>query len=315
MKNINNDEFLWFNKYRPTTVQECILPADIKQTFQDFVDKKEIPHLMLFGKAGIGKTTIAQCLCNEIGADMLYINASNESGIDTIRTKVVQYCSTVSFEGNLKVILLDEADRLSQAAMEVLRPIMEQFSKGSRFILTGNNKSGVSEALESRCATIDFTIPKKDTPKLASQFLKRLKFILQNENVLYDDKVLVELIMRYFPNHRKTINELQKFASSGTIDIGILSNFSNDSFQSLIAMIKDKRFTDARAWVNDNSDIEPGFFFKTLYENCSKQLEPSSIPEMVLILAKYQYQSSFSIDQEINTTAAIVELMSSVRFK
>ncbi len=315
MNRIKKDEHLWFNKYRPTTVQECILPVEIKQIFQNYVDSKQIQHLIMFGKPGIGKTTIAYALAEQIGADLLYIDASSESGIDMIRTKVTQFCSTMSLEGNLKIILLDEADRLSQAAREALRPIFERFSKGTRFILTGNNKSGISEAIDSRCATIDFTIPKKETPKLAAQFLKRLKFILDSENVSYDDKVLVELIMRHFPNYRKIINEVQKYASSGTIDVGILSTFSNDSFHQLVGMIKEKRFTDARTWVNDNSDIEPGFFYKQLYENCSKVLEPSSIPELVLILAKYQYQAAFALDQEINSTAAIVELMSSMRFK
>jgi DNA polymerase III delta prime subunit len=312
---MRQDDFIWYNKYKPRTIQECILPKHVKQIFQEYIDAKEFPHLMLFGKPGIGKSLSSMILCNSIGATVKYINAST-SGIDEIRDSVVQFCSTMGFDNSLKVVILEECDSSRfKSGFEALRPILDNLSKNSRFILTGNNISNVPEPIVSRCTTIDFTIPKNEAPKLASQVLKRLKFILDSENVSYDDKVLVELIMKHYPNNRKIIGELQKFASSGTIDIGILSNFSNDSFQSLIAMIKDKRFTDARAWVNDNSDIEPGFFFKTLYENCSKQLEPSSIPEMVLILAKYQYQSSFSIDQEINTTAAIVELMSSVRFK
>lgn len=315
MKNVKQDEFIWFNKYRPNTVKECILPKEIKQIFQQYVDTKQFPHLLMFGKAGVGKTTVAYALCNEIDADLLYINASNESGIDTIRTKVIQFCSTNSFSGNLKVVLLDEADRLSQAAMEVLRPVMEQFTKSSRFILTGNNKSNISEAIESRCATIDFSVPKSERAGIAAQFLKRLEFILDQESIGYDKKVLIELIMKWFPNNRKIINELQKYSANGYIDEGILAIMSKDSLDKLYAMIETKRFSDARTWVNENSDVDSITLFKSIYETLPKKLEPNSIPELILILSKYQYQSSFAVDQEINTIACIVEIMSSVGFK
>lgn len=310
-----NKEFIWAQAYRPKTIQECILPVSLKQTLQDFVDKKDIPNMVMIGKPGCGKTTIAHALATEIGADVLFINAS-DAGIDTIRDKVVQYCSTVSFDDNIKLVILDEADSSRfRNAFEILRPIIEQFSVNCRFIFTGNNMSNIPEAIVSRCVSFDFTIPKKETPKLASQLLKRLKFILDDQSVTYDEKVLVQLIMRHFPNNRKVINELQKFSSSGHIDEGILANLSDDSFNSLLMMVKEKRFTDARTWVSDNSDIDPVFFYKTIYETCTKKLEPSSIAELVLILAKYQYQSAFSVDQEINTTACIVEMMSELRFK
>lgn len=311
----HNEEFIWAQRYRPKTVQECILPVAIKQIFQDFVDKGQIPNLMLFGKAGTGKTTIAFAMAEEIGADLLFINASS-SGVDEIKDKVTQFCSTISFDNNLKIVFLDECDsHRFKGGFEVLRPVMEQFSKNCRFILTGNTKANVPEAIESRCSTIDFVIPKSESPQLAAQFMKRLRFILDSESITYDQKVLVELIKRYFPNNRKIINELQKYASSGSIDVGVLANFSDDSFNNLVTMIKEKRFTDARTWMNENSDMDAPFFYKTFYEICSKKIEPASIPELVLILAKYQFQGAFSVDQEINNTACVVELMTSLRFK
>jgi DNA polymerase III delta prime subunit len=234
--------------------------------------------------------------------------------VDVIRTKIIDFCSTMSIEQKLKVVLLDEADRLSQAAQDVLRPVMEQFSSNSRFILTGNNLSGISEALQSRCTSLDFSIKKTEIPKLATAFMKRVKFILDNEGVTYDEKVIAALISKHFPNYRKIVNELQRYAGNGTIDVGILDVLSNDSINTLIRYMKEKKFTDCRKWISENFEYDHVLFIRALYDNLLPKIENSSIPDLVTILADRQYKMNFVGDKEIAYTATLVEIMANVRF-
>ena len=309
-----NEDFLWVEKYRPKTIEDCVLPADIKQTFFDIKD--EIPNMILTGTAGTGKTTIAKALCEMHNCDYILINGSEESGIDVLRTKIKNFASTVSLGGGNKVVILDEADYLNpQSTQPALRGFIEEFHKNCRFIFTCNYKNRLIAPLHSRCTVIDFKIPPKERPRLASVFLARLMLILDDEGVEYNNEVLQELVMKYFPDFRRTINELQRYAVSGKIDVGILSNIAEESLQELLGHIKAKRFTDMRKWVATNIDNDPVKLFRKIYDTLYNVLEPQSIPQAVIIIADYSYKSAFVVDQEVNIVGCLTELMMACRWK
>ena len=309
-------DFLWVEKYRPKTIEECILPESIKKTFRDFLNKGEIPNLLLTGPAGVGKTTVAKALCEQLGCDYILINGSEESGIDVLRTKIKNFASTVSLSGGNKVVILDEADYLNpQSTQPALRGFIEEFHKNCRFIFTCNYKNRLIAPLHSRCTVIDFKIPPSERPRLASVFLARLMLILDDEGVEYNNEVLQELVMKYFPDFRRTINELQRYAVSGKIDVGILSNIAEESLQELLGHVKTKRFTDMRKWVATNIDNDPVKLFRKIYDTLYDVLEPQSIPQAVIIIADYSYKSAFVVDQEVNIVACLTELMMECRWK
>ena len=310
------EKFLWVEKYRPTKVDECILPSNLKQTFKQFVKDKKIPNLILSGGAGVGKTTIANAMINEIGATSMMINGSEESGIDVLRTKIKNFASTSSLEGGRKYLILDESDYLNpQSTQPALRGFMEEFHKNCGFILTCNYKNRLIEPLHSRCGSVDFKITKQEKPKLANAFFKRVKNILEQESIKYDDKVVAELINKYFPDWRRTLNELQKYSASGQIDSGILVNLSEVSINELMDALKKKEFTVVRKWIVNNLDNDPNRMYRLVYDSLYDYLDGSTIPHAVLIIGKYSYQSAFVADQEINMLACMTELMSTVKFK
>lgn len=308
------DSYLWVEKYRPQKIEDCVLPTESKKQFQEFIKAGEIPHMILVGSAGVGKTTIAKCLSNELNADLLYLNASNESGVDTIRTKVTQFASTVSFEGNIKLILLDEADGLSQQAQQILRATQEEFHNSTRFILTANFKNKIIDPLHSRAAVFDFKIDNKEKPAIAAAFFKRICFILDAENIEYDKKTVAAIINKYFPDFRKTINELQRYSVSGKIDSGILVD-TNTTFEELVSAIKEKKFGEIRKWVARNSDMDPQALFRYFYDNVTSLVEGPNIPELILLMAQYQDMSSRVVDQEINSMAFLIEVLSAAKWK
>ena len=304
------DEFLWTEKFRPQKISECILPERLKKIFQGYVDAKTIPNLMLTGTAGVGKTTAALAMCEEIGLNYLFINSSDERGIETLRVKIRGYASTISLTGGHKVIILDEADYLTPEAQAALRGAIEEFSANCTFILTCNFKSRLIEALHSRCSVIDFTLQKEEKPELASLFCKRLGTILKQESIPYDSSALVKIIQKYFPDYRRTLNELQQYASSGAIDAGIVAQVSDiRKIGDLAKYLKQKNFLDMRKWVVTNSDIEPARIYRKIYDSLYEYFKPDSIPQAVVILAKYQYQSAFVADQEINLVSCLTEIM------
>ena len=310
------EKFLWVEKYRPTTVDECILPSNLKQTFKEFVKQKTIPNLILSGGAGVGKTTIANAMLNEIGATSMMINGSEESGIDVLRTKIKNFASTSSLEGGRKYLILDESDYLNpQSTQPALRGFMEEFHKNCGFILTCNYKNRLIQPLHSRCSGVDFKIPKEERPQLATAFFKRVKSILEQEGIKHDDKVILELITKYFPDWRRTLNELQKYSVSGQIDSGILVNLSEVSINELMDALKKKEFTIVRKWIVNNLDNDPNRMYRLVYDSLYNYLDGSTIPHAVLIIGKYSYQSAFVADQEINMLACMTELMSTVKFK
>ena len=310
------EKFLWVEKYRPTTVDECILPSNLKQTFKEFVKQKTIPNLILSGGAGVGKTTIANAMINEIGATSMMINGSEESGIDVLRTKIKNFASTSSLEGGRKYLILDESDYLNpQSTQPALRGFMEEFHKNCGFILTCNYKNRLIEPLHSRCSGVDFRIPKGEINKLCTQFFKRVKSILDEEGIKYDDKVILELITKYFPDWRRTLNELQKYSVSGQIDSGILVNLSEVNINELMDALKNNEFTIVRKWIVNNLDNDPNRMFRLIYDSLYNHLDGSTIPHAVIIIAKYSYQSAFVADQEINMLACMTELMTTVKFK
>ena len=309
-----SDEFLWVEKYRPRNIEDCVLPADIKQTFFDIED--EIPNMILSGTAGTGKTTVAKALCEMHGCDYILINGSEESGIDVLRTKIKNFASTVSLQGGNKVVILDEADYLNaQSTQPALRGFIEEFHKNCRLIFTCNYKNRLIAPLHSRCTVIDFKIPPTERPRLASVFMARLMMILDAEGVKWNSEVLQELVMRHFPDFRRTINELQRYSVSGSIDVGILSNIADESINELLSHIKTKRFTDMRKWVAQNVDNDPVRLFRNIYDKLYDVLEPQSIPQAVIIIADYSYKSAFVVDQEVNTVACLTELMMECRWK
>ena len=310
------ETFLWVEKYRPTTVDDCILPSELKTTFSEFVKDKHIPNLILSGGPGIGKTTIAKAMLDEIGSTSMMINGSEESGIDVLRTKIKNFASTVSLEGGRKYIILDEADYLNpQSTQPALRGFMEEFHKNCGFILTCNYKNRLIEPLHSRCSVIDFVIPKAQKPDLARTFFDRIKKILQKENIKYDSKVVAELLNKYFPDWRRVLNELQRYSISGQIDSGILVNLSEVSINELMQALKNKEFTTVRKWIVHNLDNDPIRIYRLIYDSLYDCLDHSTIPHAVLVLAEYSYKSAFVADQEINMLACMTELMGHVKFK
>jgi DNA polymerase III delta prime subunit len=310
------NEFLWVEKYRPKTIDDCILPDNIKQTFKAVVNGGELHNMLLTGTAGLGKTTVAKALCNELDLDYLLINGSEESGIDTLRNKIKQFASSVSLQGGYKVVILDEADYLNpQSTQPALRGFIEEFSANCRFILTCNFKNRIIDPLHSRCSVIEFNISKKESVKLCGSFLQRSKNILTEEGVAYDEKILAELIMKYMPDWRRVLNELQRYGTSGNIDSGILVSLSDVSINELMNALKLKDFKKMRQWVSNNIDSDPAQLFRKIYDNMNDYVNPQSIPQLVLILADYQYKNSFVADHELNMVACCTEIMAGVQFK
>ncbi len=310
------NEFLWVEKYRPKTIDDCILPDNIKQTFKAVVNGGELHNMLLTGTAGLDKTTVAKALCNELDLDYLLINGSEESGIDTLRNKIKQFASSVSLQGGYKVVILDEADYLNpQSTQPALRGFIEEFSANCRFILTCNFKNRIIDPLHSRCSVIEFNISKKESVKLCGSFLQRSKNILAEEGVAYDEKILAELIMKYMPDWRRVLNELQRYGTSGNIDSGILVSLSDVSINELMNALKLKDFKKMRQWVSNNIDSDPAQLFRKIYDNMNDYVNPQSIPQLVLILADYQYKNSFVADHELNMVACCTEIMAGVQFK
>jgi DNA polymerase III delta prime subunit len=307
---LTNESFLWVERYRPTTVNDCILPDRLKKPFQEYVDRKEIPNLMLTGSAGVGKTTVAKAMCDEIGINHLYINASENRGIDVLRTTIRNYASTVSLTGGLKVIILDEADYLTPEAQAAMRGAIEEFSANCTFIFTCNFKSKLIDAIHSRCSVIDFALRSDEKAKMAMQLMKRMENVLTQEGVNYDKAVLAKIIEKYFPDYRRTLNELQRFSSSGSLDAGIVAQLSDlRKIGDLVKHLKDKNFGEMRKWCVTNSDIEPARIYRKIYDGLYEYMKPDSIPQAVVTIGKYQYQAAFVADQEINLVACLTELM------
>ena len=310
------ETFLWVEKYRPKTVADCILPTELKKTFSEFVKDKHIPNLILSGSAGTGKTTIAKAMVEEIGSTWMLINGSEESGIDVLRTKIKNFASTVSLEGGRKYIILDEADYLNpQSTQPALRGFMEEFHKNCGFILTCNYKNRLIPPIHSRCSNIDFTIRNGERIKLAESFFKRVQDILGQEQIKSQPKAVAELINKFFPDWRRCLNELQRYSASGQIDAGILVNLSTENIKELVGFMKAKEFTNVRKWIVNNLDNDPSRIFRTIYNSLYDNLDHSTIPHAVVIIADYQHKSAFVADQEINMLACMTELMSQVKFK
>ncbi len=305
------EEFLWVQKYRPRTVDEAILPKELKDTFQKFVDDRNVPNLLLSGRAGVGKTTVARAMLDELGADYIVINGSMNGNIDTLRVDIQNFASTVSFSGGRKYVILDEADYLNaNSTQPALRNFMEEFSKNCGFILTCNFANRIIEPLQSRCSVVNFSINTSDRPKLAAQFFKRVLTILDAEHVEYEQKAVAELINTYFPDWRRVLNELQRYAATGRIDSGILRNKGSESIETLIGLLKDKRFSDVRKWVGENSDIDSSTLYRALYDILpTKIVSTSSIANAIIILAEYEYKEAFVANPEINRAAAMATLM------
>jgi DNA polymerase III delta prime subunit len=304
------DEFLWVEKYRPRTVADTILPDNLKQTFQQFVDNKNIPNLLLAGGPGVGKTTIAKAMLDELECDYIVINGSLSGNIDTLRNDIMQFASSMSLVGGRKYVILDEADYLNpNSTQPALRNFMEEFSKNCGFIMTCNFKNRIIDPLQSRCSVIDFNIDKKIGQILAAKFMKRVEGILQTESIQFDQKVIAELIMKFFPDWRRVLNELQRYSATGKIDTGILSNLSDENFKNLIGYLKTKNFTEMRKWVATNLDNEPVVLFRRIYDHSNTLMKKGSVPQLVLTIADYQYKSAFVADQEINMVACLTQLM------
>jgi DNA polymerase III delta prime subunit len=309
------EHLLWTEKYRPQTVEDCILPERLKVPFQEYVNQKQIPNLLLTGGAGVGKTTIAKAMCNEIGADYMVINGSDESGIDVFRTKIKNFASSMSFGGGRKVIIIDEADYLNpNSTQPALRNAIEEFASNCSFIFTCNFKNRIIDPLHSRCAVIEFGLKNGEKQKMASAFFKRIQTILETEKVQYDDKVIAELVKKHFPDFRRVINELQRYSQLGKIDVGILSQIGDVSITQIVKHMKDKDFASVRKWAA-TTDIDSTTFFRKLYDNLYDILIPSSIPQIVIILADYQYKQAFVADQEINLVACLTQIMADGEFK
>lgn len=305
---------IWVEKYRPKKLSDCILPTDLGIIFNGMVKDGKIPNMLFYGKAGTGKTSVAKALANDIGMDSILINCSEDKGIDTLRVKIRQYASTISLSGKGKLIILDEFDYATTAIQTGLRGAIEEFANNCRFIITCNYKNRVIDPLHSRCTGIDFTVPSPEKAAIASQILARIETILKNEKVPYDVPILVNLIKRHFPDIRRIINELQKYSSSGKIDVGILSQGSCDSYKELLGYMKGKDFAACRKWVMQNIDLNTAEFYKKLYNELYNVLKPASMPQAILIIAEYQYKSAFAADQEINNMAMVVQLMMDCEF-
>ena len=308
------EHLLWTEKYRPKTIEDCILPERLKLPFQEYVNQRNIPNLLLAGGAGVGKTTVAKALCNEVGCDYIVINGSDESGIDTFRTKIKNYASSMSLTGGRKVIIIDEADYLNpNSTQPALRNAIEEFASNCSFIFTCNYKNRIIEPLHSRCAVIEFSLKNGEKAKMASAFFKRIRSVLQSESVDYDDKVIAELIKKHFPDFRRIINELQRYSQFGKIDTGVLAQIGDISIAEIVKFIRDKDFGSIRKWVATN-DVDSNTLYRKLYESMYDVMKPQSIPQAVLILADYQYKAAFVADQEINTVACLTEIMVNCEF-
>ena len=311
------NDFLWVEEFRPNRVANCVLPSQIKEVFQGFVDDGRIPNLLLSGPPGVGKTTIAKAMCDEIGVDHLMINGSNEGrNIDTVRTLLQQYCSSVSMSGGRKVVIVDEADYMNAESVQpALRGFIEKFSANVSFIFTCNFRNRIIDPIHSRCSVIEFVIPKSDRPQLAGECLGRVKSILGEKFIGYDEKVLVELVLKHFPDMRRVINELQRYSSAGTIDAGILVQIGEINLLELMRALREKHFSEVRKWVTQNIDNDPVRIFRKIYDGIHEHLKDTSIPQAVLIIAEYQYKSAFVADQEINLVACLTEMMVDCEFK
>jgi len=308
------ENMIWSEKYRPKTIEDCILPDRLRKPFQEYVNQKNIPNLLLSGGPGVGKTTAAKAMCNQVGCDFMVINGSDENGVDTIRVKIKNYASSMSFSGGRKVVIIDEADYLTPNAQAILRNAIEEFSSNCSFIFTCNYKNRIIEPLHSRCAVVDFTLKSAEKAVMAKDFFVRIKSILQSEKIEYSDKVLAELIKKHFPDFRRVINELQRYSQFGKIDTGILTQISNVSITEIVKHMKDKDFGSVRKWVA-SGDFDSNVVFRQIYDALYDIMNPSSIPQAVLILADYQYKQSFVADGEINLVACLTELMVNAEFK
>lgn len=310
------DEFLWVEKYRPKKIDDCILPASIKSTFQQMVDSGETQNLLLCGGPGCGKTTVAKALCHEMDSEFMMINCSEDGNIDTLRTTIRNFASTVSMSGGKKVVILDEFDYSNpQSTQPALRGFIEEFSKNCRFILTCNYKNRIIEPLHSRCTVVEFKIPNKEKPALALKILGRVQNILREEEIDFDAEVLPQLIMKHFPDIRRVMNELQRYSVGGKIDVGILSQLGDVSIKELISSMKTKEFGKVRSWVVDHLDNDQTQIFRKIYDGLYTHMKDHSIPEAVLVIAEYQYKSAFVADHEINMVACLTELMMRCEFK
>ena len=312
------NDFLWVEKYRPEPVDDCILPDESKKMFKGFLEQGQIPNLLLSGPAGIGKTTIAKALCKELGADYYVINGSDEGRfLDTVRNQAKTFASTVSLTSSSvhKVIIVDEADNTTPDVQLLLRASIEEFQKNCRFIFTCNYKNKIIEPLHSRCSVVDFHIKGKEKAQLASAFLKRINNILEQENIEFELKVVAEVIQKHFPDFRRTLNELQRYAAKGRIDTGILAQVSDVKISDLIGYLRNREFTNMKKWVTSNIDNEPQVIMRKIYDNLYTYLLPKSIPEAVLVIGEYQYKATFVMDQEINLVAFLTELMMRCEFK
>ena len=312
------NDYLWVEKYRPQTIEDCILPNDLKETFNSFLEKGEIPNLLLSGSAGVGKTTIAKALCKELGADFYVINGSDEGRfLDTVRNQAKTFAATVSLtsESRHKVLIIDEADNTTPDVQLLLRASIEEFQKNCRFIFTCNFKNKIIEPLHSRTTVIDFNVRGKTKQTLAAQFFERCRDILTREEVRFNDKVVVQVIQKYFPDFRRTLNELQRYGSTGAIDTGILATLGNANVDSLVSLLRSKKFNDVKKWVQQNLDNDPVSIMRNLYDSISTVMEGPSVAAAVLIIAEYQYKSAFVVDQEINLLACLTQLMLECEFK
>ena len=303
------EEVLWVEKYRPRTIEDTILPERLKKPFQKYADGENLPNLMLAGRSGIGKTTVARAMADQLGADFMIINGSLNGNIDTLRNDIQRFASSVSFNGGRKIVCLDEADNLTDATQKALRNFTEEYSKNTAFILTCNFKNRLIEPLHSRCKVIDFTVGKADMADLATQFMKRVMWILEAENVEYDKAAVAAVIKKFYPDWRRVLNELQDYAATGKIDSGILANLSETSIKALMGFLKNKEFTNARKWVGENIDTDSAALFRTLYDTATQYVDKASVPALVLIIGKYQYQDAFVADKEINVMACLTEIM------
>ena len=308
------EQLLWTEKYRPKKIEDCILPDRLKTPFQEYVNQSKIPNLLLSGGAGVGKTTVAKAMCEEIGCDVMVINGSDESGIDTFRVKIKNFASSMSLTGGRKVIIIDEADYLSPNAQAAFRNAIEEFAVNCSFIFTCNFKNKIIEPLHSRCAVIDFGLKASEKTAMAGQFFKRIQNILSEESIEHEPAVIAELIKKHFPDFRRIINELQRFSKFGKIDTGVLSQIADVTLNDIVKFIKDKDFGAIRKWVASN-DVDPASMYRKLYDNLYDVLKPQSIPQAVIIIADYQYKQAFVADAEINLVACLTELMVSLEFK
>lgn len=309
------EHMLWVEKYRPKTIEECILPDSLKATFQEFVNRKEIPNLLLSGTAGVGKTTVAKALCQEVGCDYIMINGSDDSGIDVLRNKIKNYASSMSLMGGRKVVIVDEADYLNpNSTQPAFRGVIDEFASNCSFIFTCNFKNRIMEPIHSRCTCIDFKL-NGSKASMASKFFKRIENILTLEDVKYDKEVVAAIITKHFPDNRRILNELQRFSISGVIDKGALGAVADVQLKDLIKSLKEKDFASARKWVTQNLDNDPTKIYRKIYDGLYDLLKPNSVPQLVLHLAKYQYQSAFVADHEINMIACLTEIMVDCEFK